>query len=111
MFFTYNGKDLAFKFKHNTFQPITETDAPRGTECTVVDKEGNFIAKAWAKLHPKDVFNKEKGRQVALGKVLQEFVPKEDRLSFWTAYSVWRSKEPRMVLGTKKVRKTKLKIV
>ena len=111
MYITYNGKELAFKFKHNTAIPATIEDTPRGTECLVVDKEGNFVAKAWAKLHPKDVFDKAKGREIAFGRALKEFVPKADRLAFWETYSNWRSEEPRMVLGTKKVRKAKLKIV
>jgi hypothetical protein len=108
MFINYAGKELAFRFRHNA---NPESDIPLGTEVTVTDKEGNFVAKSFAKLHPNDQFNREIGRKVAFGRVLQEFVQKEERLPFWEAYSTWRTDEPRMTLGTKKERKQKLKVV
>ena len=108
MFIDYKDQELAFRFRHNTNPSI---DIPRGTECTVTDREGNFVAKSFARLHPKDNFDKAKGREIAFGRALQEFVPKEDRFQFWEKYSNWRTKFPRIVLGTKKPTKAKLTIV
>ena len=106
----YKGRKLGFRFKHITQVPTEENPQPRGTICLVTDAEGNFVAQTFAKLHPKDQFDKNKGRQVAFGKALQEFVPKEERLGFWEDYNNWRTDTPRMVLGTKRERKAKFKL-
>lgn len=109
MLIDYKGQKLGFRFKHITDAPTEENPQPRGTICTVTDENGQFVAQSFARLHPKDQFDKNKGRQIALGYALREFVPKEDRFVFWEVYQNWRTTEPRMVLGTKRERKAKIK--
>lgn len=100
MYFTYNNEEYKFKFTH---QSNPEKGEPRFTVCTVTkgDKD-EFVAQAFAKVHPRDNFDKKKGREISFGRALQEFVPKADRLAFWGAYSNWRTTEPRIQLNTKK---------
>lgn len=70
--------------------------AKRHTECKILvpsEVEGEmpgFISIGYAKCHPKDNFNKEKGRQLSLSKALEDAeFDKETRTAFWNAYRNW----------------------
>lgn len=67
----------------------------RHTECKILtpieDAEmPGFISIGYAKCHPNDNFNKEKGRQLSLKKALEDSeFSKEERKVFWMHYKNW----------------------
>lgn len=62
-----------------------------GTYCLVKEDgpRGEIVGQARTNVHPYDVhnFNKEKGRKVALGRVMKSmYLTKEERADIWDAY-------------------------
>ena len=62
-----------------------------GTYCLVKEDgpRGEIVGQARTNVHPYDVhnFNKEKGRKVALGRVMKSmYLSKEERADIWEAY-------------------------
>lgn len=105
MYFKYNDEELVFKFEHQPQPEDAEGNkTPRYTKCTVTKVANDeFVAQGVARVHPNDNFDREKGRQYALGRALQEFVPKAERLPFWQAYQNWKTPVPRLILSTDNV--------
>lgn len=67
----------------------------RHTECKILtpieDTEmPGFISIGYAKCHPNDNFDKERGRQISLSKALEDAeFSKEERKVFWDIYKNW----------------------
>ena len=97
MFYQLNGADVVFQFIH------CNEESCRETRCVVTDvATQKVLTEAVAKVSPKDNYNKEIGRQVSLGRAIQNVVDdKSTRLDIWKKYSTWRIPEgsqPRMTL-------------
>lgn len=77
--------------------PIEETPLERHTRCKILldqnTEDLGFISIGYARCHPNDNFNKEKGRQFSLNKALDDTsFSKEERTIFWNAYRNWGKK-------------------
>lgn len=60
---------------------------PHSTQCSILDNEDNEIGYGAAWCHPKDQFNKDVGRKMALSQALKAAAfDLETRKMFWDSY-------------------------
>lgn len=106
MIINIDGKNYSFKFYHEN--PPTcrmETNAngeeyavpivptpERATTCIIFNEQGDEVAEGVANVHPKDNFNKEKGRQIALARAISKW-DKPYRTQVWDEYRTWGAKD------------------
>jgi hypothetical protein len=77
-----NDKKYYVKFKH-----IRKTT----TICNIISQDKNTIGVSTK--HPKDNFNKERGRKISLTRALiTANLNKEERKEFWKVYGTWGKK-------------------
>lgn len=91
--FTVNvgGFDYWFDFEYdNEYNEKMQCDL-RVTNCYCFDREGNVVAEGKATCSPKDNFEKNKGRKVALTKAIRK-MPRDGRRQTWDAYFAARGK-------------------
>lgn len=98
---TLDGRVYSFKFYHKNDQPTSGSKlslkvepAPleRATTCIIFNEDGVEVNSGTANVHPKDNFNKEKGRQIALGRAISN-MDKEYRTQIWEEYRTWGAKD------------------
>ena len=95
-----DGRDYSFKFYHKNDQPFTsklsrkvkQTPLERATTCIIFNEEGVEVSSGVANVHPKDNFNKEKGRKIALSRAIKTW-DKEYRSQVWSEYRTWGAKD------------------
>lgn len=96
-----DGRDYSFKFYHKNDQPQidkdgkpipTEVPLERATTCIIFNEEGVEVSSGVANVHPKDNFNKEKGRQIALARAISDW-DKPYRTQVWDEYRTWGAKD------------------
>ena len=100
MIINIDGRNYSFKFYHKNDQPATsklskkieQTPLERATTCIIFNEEGDEVAEGTANVHPKDNFNKEKGRQIALSRAISKW-DKEYRTQVWNEYRTWGAKD------------------
>lgn len=100
MFVEINGVKYVVRFQHDTQgeQAISPNGKSvtinRYSKCVITlaeSPEEAFVASGMAICHPKDNFNKEKGRQNALTRaLLNANLAKEVRKFFWEKYRTWK---------------------
>ena len=99
------GQDYSFKFYHTNPQHEespgklskkveTEVKEPliRATTCVIYNSAGDSVASGSANVHPKDVFNREKGRRISLSRAMSSW-DKEVRAQVWEEYRTWGAKD------------------
>ena len=92
-----DGRDYSFKFYHKNDQPAIdkkaeETPIERATTCIIFNEQGDEVASGTANVHPKDNFNKEKGRQISLARAISSW-DKPYRTQVWDEYRTWGAKD------------------
>ena len=100
MIINIDGRNYSFKFYHKNDQPSTsklskkveQTPLERATTCIIFNEEGVEVSSGVANVHPKDNFNKEKGRQIALSRAISKW-DKEYRAQVWEEYRTWGAKD------------------
>ena len=100
MIINIDGRNYSFKFFHKNDQPVStsklskkveQTPIERATTCIIFNEEGVEVSSGVANVHPKDNFNKEKGRQIALGRAISN-MDKKYRTQIWEEYRTWGAK-------------------
>ena len=93
-----DGRDYSFKFYHKNDgdpKPKLSTSeykpVERATTCIIFNEAGEEVGSGTANVHPKDNFNKEKGRQIALARAISN-MDKKYRTQIWKEYRTWGTK-------------------
>ena len=101
MIINIDGRNYSFKFFHKNDQPVSIstlskkvelTPLERATTCIIFNEEGVEVSSGVANVHPKDNFNKEKGRQIALARAISKW-DKSYRTQVWDEYRTWGAKD------------------
>ena len=101
MIINIDGRNYSFKFFHKNDQPVSisklskkveQTPLERATTCIIFNEEGVEVSSGVANVHPKDNFNKEKGRQIALARAISDW-DKPYRTQVWNEYRTWGAKD------------------
>ena len=101
MIINIDGRNYSFKFFHKNDQPVStsklskkveQTPIERATTCIIFNEEGVEVSSGVANVHPKDNFNKEKGRQISLARAIKTW-DKEYRSQIWDEYRTWGAKD------------------
>lgn len=102
MFIEIGGEKHAVKFKHDSIGEKALNSSKklvtvnRHTECVIskfVQNVEEVVGKGIALCHSSDNFDKEKGRQKALARALENAeYGKDIRSIFWEAYRNWKIK-------------------
>lgn len=80
-----NNKTFTVRFSHCKGENINEC-----THCEIVADDDSIKSTGIATKNPKDNFNKEIGRQLALRRALiYSYFDKELRTIFWNTYKNW----------------------
>lgn len=103
-----DGRDYSFKFYHKNdgdtqgkqpAQSVTKLSAKvpvapieRATTCIIFNEAGDEVSSGTANVHPKDVFNRGKGRRISLGRAMSSW-DKEVRAQVWEEYRTWGAKD------------------
>lgn len=83
-----NNKTFTVRFSHCRRENINEC-----TNCEIVANDDSIKSIGIATKNPKDNFNKEIGRQLALRRALtSSLFSKEEREIFWNTYKNWGKK-------------------
>ena len=106
MFVEINGEKYAVKFSHDSKGEQAKTPSGkivtvnRNSKCTITKIDiptaapgvtEEFVGHGIALCHSKDNFDKEKGRQTALARALEDSdFDKDTRTVFWKNYRIWK---------------------
>ena len=100
MIINIDGRNYSFKFFHKNDQPVStsklskkveQTPIEKATTCIIFNEEGVRVSSGVANVHPKDNFNKEKGRKISLARAIKTW-DKEYRSQVWEEYRTWGTK-------------------
>ena len=80
------GEEIKVEFWYNTCE-----NSERVTYCDVLDGDGDCIGSGLASCSPRDQFNKNTGRKIALSRALDEIFTRDERQLFWDAYFAARN--------------------
>ena len=80
------GKEVKVRFWY-----VTYGDGGKATHCDVLDGDGDCIGSGLASCSPRDQFNKNTGRKIALSRALDEIFTRDERQLFWDAYFAARN--------------------
>ena len=98
-----DGRDYSFKFYHEN-SPQKECSEgklskkevfvprERATTCIIYNEIGEEVDHGTANVHPKDNFNKEKGRKIALARAISKW-DVAYREQIWNEYRTWGAKD------------------